>query len=87
MDVKDILGVGRPSGNAGEGSAPAAKKQKVVAPKLKRPEGMSREAFKLLAGTAPTVTSQLIESFKKDEAAKKTKPKASTKGTVTWQYK
>jgi|LauGreDrversion4_1035100.scaffolds.fasta_scaffold1061387_1 DNA methyltransferase 1-associated protein 1 len=87
MDVKDILGVSRPGGG-GEGG-PAKKQKKEVAPKMKRPEGMSREAFKLLSGTAPTVTSALLESFQKDEAAKKnkSKPKASTKGTVTWQYR
>jgi DNA methyltransferase 1-associated protein 1 len=80
-DVKDILGVAR-GGLAGplqDEERPREKREKV-----KRPQGMSREAFALLDSSHPVAPSQLVETFKKKKDAK---PKASTKGTVTFQRK
>ncbi len=47
---------------------------------------MSREAFALLDSSHPVAPSQLVDTFKKKKDAK-TKPKPSTKGTVTFQWK
>ncbi|GLC37387.1 hypothetical protein PLESTB_001592800 [Pleodorina starrii] len=83
-DVKDILGMGR-SGPAQEkeDKAPAPKEKKE---KMKRPEGMSREAFALLGGSHPIISSQLASTFsKKNDMLKK--PKPSTKGLITYQYR
>jgi DNA methyltransferase 1-associated protein 1 len=80
-DVKDILGVPR------AGPGPAAQEEvKEKKEKVKRPQGMSREAFALLDSSHPVAPSQLVDTFKKKKDAK-TKPKASTKGTVTFQWK
>jgi hypothetical protein len=79
-DIKDILGVPR--------SADAAAKPDVVQPKkekMKRPEGMSREAFALLGDSHPIMSSQLAGGLKKKDIAKK--PKPSTKGIPTYQYR
>ena len=52
-DIKDILGVGgTPSG------APKEKKVKEAKPKMKRPEGMSREAFALLGDSHPIMSAR-----------------------------
>ncbi|KXZ46822.1 hypothetical protein GPECTOR_40g556 [Gonium pectorale] len=84
-DVKDILGMGR-SGPAAADDKGTEKPAKPVKEKLKRPEGMSREAFALLRGTGhPIVASQFVSSIKKNDVLKK--PKPSTKGIVTYQYK
>jgi hypothetical protein len=80
-DVKDILGV--PRGGGGDvkaDSAPAKAKPE----RMKRPEGMSREAFALLGGSNPVIPSHLLEGLKKKDKA--AKPKASTKGTVIYRY-
>lgn len=76
-DVKDILGMGR----ATEPHAP-----KIVKAKMKRPEGMSREAFALLGDSHPITATQAAELLqpKKKDAAAKAKP--STKGIVTWRW-
>mmetsp|Transcript_8824 Transcript_8824/g.18876 ORF Transcript_8824/g.18876 Transcript_8824/m.18876 type:complete len:443 (+) Transcript_8824:44-1372(+) len=77
-DIKDILGVPR-QGAPAEKAEPKPKKEK-----MKRPEGMSREAFALLGDSHPIISSQLVSVKKKDMKAK---PKPSTKGIPTWQYK
>lgn len=53
-DVKDILGVPR--------GPPGADKPEVKAKpeKMKRPEGMSREAFALLGGSNPVIPTHLL---------------------------
>lgn len=78
-DIKDIMGVSRMGEAPAEKPAPKAK-----APRMKRPEGMSREAFALLGDSHPIMSSieQLVP--KKDVKAK---PKPSTKGIVTWLYR
>lgn len=80
-DVKDILGMSR-AGPAEEKPAPAPKEKKE---KMKRPEGMSREAFALLGGSHPIIASQFATSTKKNDILKK--PKPSTKGIITYQYR
>eukprot|EP00882_Tetradesmus_deserticola_P033310 GHRQ01038037.1.p1 GENE.GHRQ01038037.1~~GHRQ01038037.1.p1 ORF type:complete len:219 (+),score=73.56 GHRQ01038037.1:154-810(+) len=80
-DVKDILGVSR----APQGDAAAAPAQKAKPERMKRPEGMSREAFALLGGSNPVIPSHLLDGLKKKD--KLAKPKASTKGTVIYRYK
>ncbi|KAG2495242.1 hypothetical protein HYH03_006515 [Edaphochlamys debaryana] len=77
-DVKDILGMSRVKEEKDDKPAPVKKE------KMKRPEGMSREAFALLGGSHPIIASQLV-SVKKNDILKK--PKPSTKGIVTYQYK
>jgi DNA methyltransferase 1-associated protein 1 len=78
-DVKDILGMSR------RGPAePRAPKEK--AQKAQRPQGMSREAFALLGDSHPIISSQLMESVGK-KADVKAKPKPSTKGIPTWQFR
>ncbi|KAG2439980.1 hypothetical protein HXX76_004098 [Chlamydomonas incerta] len=79
-DVKDILGMSRPG--PAEEKAPAPKEKKE---KMKRPEGMSREAFALLGGSHPIIASQFATSTKKNDILKK--PKPSTKGIITYQYR
>lgn len=81
-DVKDILGVPRSGPSQPEDKAPALKEKKE---KIKRPEGMSREAFALLGGSHPIISSQLASSMKKNDMLKK--PKPSTKGIITYQYR
>lgn len=86
-DIKDILGVPRADG---EGKEPKQKEKKPKQEKLKRPEGMSREAFALLGGSHPIATSELLSSMTGVGAAKgpeKAKPKPSTKGIPCWQFK
>lgn len=46
---------------------------------------MSREAFALLGASHPIISSQLTTSSKKSDLLKK--PKPSTKGIVTYQYR
>jgi DNA methyltransferase 1-associated protein 1 len=76
-DVKDILGVGR-------GGAPPEARKPEKKERMKRPEGMSREAFALLGGGAnPAIPRHMLDGFKKKEA----KPKPSHKGVVTFQWK
>ena len=65
---------------------------KVVKPKkekMKRPTGLSREAFALLGDSHPIMSSQLLEGLNKNKKDEKllAKPKPSTKGIPTWQYK
>lgn len=76
-DIKDILGVPR------GGATPAEKPKKE---KLKRPEGMSREAFALLGDSHPIISSQLMGQVGKKNDVK-AKPKPSTKGIPTWQFR
>jgi hypothetical protein len=63
-DVKDILGVPhRPPGSgaaAGGGPDSAAPGAKAKPERLKRPEGMSREAFALLGGHNPVIPTHLL---------------------------
>ena len=60
-DIKDILGMSRGSGGAaGDGST-----HKAVKEKMQRPQGMSREAFALLGGSHPIMTSQIASELKK----------------------
>lgn len=80
-DVKDILGV--PRGAAGD--AAPKQEQKAKPERMKRPEGMSREAFALLGGSNPVIPSHLLDGLKKKD--KLAKPKASTKGTVIYRLK
>lgn len=79
-DVKDILGVPR-----GPVATEAKSEQKAKPEKMKRPEGMSREAFALLGGSNPVIPSHLLDGLKKKD--KLAKPKPSTKGTVIYRYK
>lgn len=55
-DVKDILGV--PRGTAGDDRLQPGVKAKPE--KMKRPEGMSREAFALLGGSNPVIPTHLL---------------------------
>ena len=84
-DIKDILGMSRPGGAAGGGGDPKAAKPKKE--KMKRPSGLSREAFALLGDSHPIMSSQLLEGLGKKKDDKLAKPKPSTKGIPTWQYK
>lgn len=79
--MKDILGV--PRSLAGDGERPVVKEKKE---KMKRPEGMSREAFALLGDNHPIMPSQLLSGLKrkKDE---KNKARPSTKGQPTYYMK
>lgn len=63
-DVKDILGVPR-------GSAVDERKPEVKAKpeKMKRPEGMSREAFALLGGSNPVIPTHLLGEARRPAAA------------------
>jgi DNA methyltransferase 1-associated protein 1 len=67
-DVKDILGV--PRAPTGHGlpqfslAEPVSKPQKE---RVKRPEGMSREAFALLGGSQAIVPTHLAGELKKDK--------------------
>ncbi|KAI8470122.1 MAG: hypothetical protein J3K34DRAFT_521591 [Monoraphidium minutum] len=75
-DARDILGVER-------GGAPPGERKPEKKERMKRPEGMSREAFALLSGSNPLMTTQLMEGLKK---GKKDKPNRPTgKGTVVWR--
>jgi DNA methyltransferase 1-associated protein 1 len=75
-DARDILGVER-------GGATPAERKPEKKERMKRPEGMSREAFALLSGSNPLITTQLMEGLKK---SKKDKPNRPTgKGTVVWR--
>lgn len=80
-DVKDILGV--PRDGSGAAAAPVPKKEK-----LKRPEGMSREAFALLSGGLnPLAPTALAEQLKKKDFKQLAKSKrTSSKGVVTYQW-
>ena len=61
-DIKDIMGVARPvAALPFESEAPAKPK----APKMKRPEHMSREAFALHDGSHPIAPTHLPEGLKK----------------------
>ncbi|PNG70163.1 SWR1-complex protein 4, partial [Tetrabaena socialis] len=80
-DVKDILGMGRGHGP----QEPSEKAPKEKKEKMKRPEGMSREAFALLGSSHPIISSQFVVNLKKNDMLKK--PKPSTKGIVTYQYR
>ena len=75
-DVKDILGVVR--GGDGNPSRPAPKKEK-----MKRPEGMSREAFALLGDSHPIAP--VVELSKKAElkGLKEKRKISSPNGTVS----
>ncbi len=77
-DVKDILGVVR--GTDGTPSRSAPKKEK-----MKRPEGMSREAFALLGDSHPIAP--VVELSKKSElkGLKEKRKISSPKGTVSKQ--
>ena len=79
-DIKDILGVPR---SAGADVAPAKETKKEV--KMKRPEGMSREAFALLGDSHPIMSSQFASSLTKKVITKQ--PKPSTKGIPTYQLR
>lgn len=80
-DVKDILGV--PRGGAKDQPAPAPAKKD----KLKRPEGMSREAFALLAGGLnPIAPTQLAEHVKKVDLKAMKGKRATSRGVVTYQW-
>ncbi|GFR42025.1 hypothetical protein Agub_g2841, partial [Astrephomene gubernaculifera] len=81
-DVKDILGMSRSGPAQAEEKAPAPKEKKE---KIKRPEGMSREAFALLGASHPILSSQFASNLKKNDMLKK--PKPSTKGIITYQYR
>lgn len=76
-DARDILGV------AASGGAPERKPEKKE--RMKRPEGMSREAFALLSGSNPLVTSQLMEGLKKGKKDKLNRP--TGRGTVVWRQR
>ncbi len=78
-DVKDILGVPR------SGLAPEERKPKKEE-RMKRPEGMSREAFALLDGSHPITPSHLLTKKKKAAAGTKPRP-LSSRGTVVWRFK
>lgn len=84
-DIKDILGVSR--GGAGGEQGPKGPKPKKE--KMKRPTGLSREAFALLGDSHPIMSSQLLEGLNKGkkDADKLAKPKPSTKGIPTWHNK
>eukprot|EP00983_Pelagomonas_calceolata_P123436 1161004-Pelagomonas_calceolata.AAC.1 len=84
QDTKDILGVraAQPAGEKAGDGAPAVKQKPQ---KMKRPEGMSREAFALLGDSHPIMSAQELMPKKKPDI--KAKPKPSTKGIVTWGYK
>jgi len=58
-DIKDILGMSRGGGPGDSGSSRAVKE------KMQRPLGMSREAFALLGGSHPIMTSQIASELKK----------------------
>lgn len=82
-DIKDILGVSR--GGSGGEQAKALKPKKE---KMKRPTGLSREAFALLGDSHPIMSSQLLEGLNKGKKDDKlAKPKPSTKGIPTWHNK
>jgi hypothetical protein len=74
-DARDILGVAV--------AAPAAAERKAKAPVVKRPEGMSREAFELIRNSNPIVTTQLMEELKKGKKEKPNKP--TGRGAVVWR--
>ena len=81
-DVKDILGVGRAGGGGGtpaEGGAGAPSSSKSgkssKEPKLKRPKGMSREAFALMEGSNPILPTHMLElNKKKKDAPQRARP-------------
>ena len=75
-DVKDILGMSRPAAPISFDAEPS----KAKAPKTKRPEGMSREAFALLGDSAPIVPTHMAEGPQAHGLKQKRKP--STKGQV-----
>lgn len=75
-DARDILGVER-------GAAAPQERKPEKKERMKRPEGMSREAFALLSGSNPIITTQLMEGLKKGKKDKLNKP--TGKGTVVWR--
>ena len=80
-DVKDIMGLARPSAALPfEAEAPA----KAKAPKMKRPEGLSREAFALHDGSHPIAPTHLPDGLKKtsDIQGLKQKRMQTSKGRV-----
>ena len=81
-DLKDIMGVpSRPTAALPfEADAPAKSK----APKMKRPEGLSREAFALHDGSHPIAPTHLPEGLKKssDIQGLKQKRLQTSKGRV-----
>ena len=79
-DIKDILGCSRAAPRSGTPVEAKPKKEK-----MQRPAGMSREAFALLGDSHPIISTHFAGNLKKTEM--KTKPKPSTKGIPTWQYK
>ncbi|KAK9806041.1 hypothetical protein WJX73_008279 [Symbiochloris irregularis] len=82
-DVKDILGMARPAPPPLSFDGEPSKATK--APKTKRPEGMSREAFALLGDSAPIVPSHLAEGSQAQGLKEKRKP--SARGQVTYQWR
>ena len=83
-DLKDIMGVpSRPTAALPfEADAPA----KTKAPKMKRPEGLSREAFALHDGSHPIAPTHLPEGLKKtsDIQGLKQKRLQTSKGRVCY---
>jgi hypothetical protein len=75
-DARDILGVDR-------SAAPPPERKPDRKERVKRPEGMSREAFALLSGGNPIVTSQIMEGLQKEKKGKLAKP--TGRGTVVWR--
>lgn len=73
-DVKDILGMARAAPALLSFDAEPSKSTK--APKTKRPEGMSREAFALLGDSAPIVPSHTSEGSQPQGLKEKRKPNA-----------
>ena len=83
-DVKDILGVARGGGAAPSEAPGGGKGGKSGQPKLKRPKGMSREAFALMEGSNPILPTHMLELKKKKEPVR---ARPSGKGTVIFRLK
>lgn len=80
-DVYDVLGFQR------GGEKPEASSKPKEA-RVKRPEGMSREAFSLLDGSHPIMQSELAKGLlrKGDLASKKRKGEGSYHVVYRWVY-
>jgi len=74
-DIKDIMGIPRGSGGS--------KVEKTKSPKMKKPKGMSREAFALLSASHPLMPSELMGEIEKDKSPEK----KERRGKVSFEWR
>jgi len=76
-DIKDIMGVSR------QGMV-VEKQEKVKKAKIKKPKGMSREAFALMSASHPLMPSQLMGEIEKE---KEETEKVERRGKISYEWR